>query len=189
MMPQATQYASKRLFSVDEYHRLVEVGILTPNDKVELIQGEIIKMSPIGPKHAGNIDFVVQKLILLFQEEIIVRNQNPVQLGNMSEPEPDVSILKPNENYYTSSHPKAEDVLLLIEYSDSTLQYDQNTKIPLYAVHLIPEVWIVDLKQNRVITYSSPKGEEYLNIRTYQKGETIVTGQLTRPISVNDLLI
>lgn len=189
MTQQPVQHASKRLFSVDEYHRLVEVGILTPNDKVELIQGEIIKMSPIGPKHAGNIDFVVQRLILLFQEEIIVRNQNPVQLGDMSEPEPDVSILKPRKNYYTSSHPSAEDVLLLIEYSDSTLQYDQNTKIPLYAAHMIPEVWIVDLKKNRVIVYSNSGGEEYLNIRTYQKGETIITEQLTKPVNVNDLLI
>lgn len=184
----ATVNAPKRRFSVAEYHQLADVGILKEDDQVELIQGEIIQMSPIGPKHAGNLDRLVRFLTLLLKESAIVRPQNPVRLSNISEPEPDIAILRPREDFYTSAHPGPEDVLLVIELSETTLQYDQEVKLPLYAAAGIPEYWIVDLQANRVLVYRDASGEQFLNIKTYQQGEIINSAVLPQSISVEDLL-
>ncbi len=188
MTPSVTVQAPKRHFSVDEYHRLAEAGILHENDRVELIHGEIIQMSPIGPKHAGNLDRIVRILTFLFGESAIVRSQNPVRLNGQSEPEPDISILKPRDDFYTAAHPKPEEVLLIIELSESSLEYDREVKLPEYASNGIPEYWIVDLKTDRIIIHTGPSGEEYLNIKTYQINERLESPGLPKPISVRELL-
>ncbi|MCB0581769.1 MAG: Uma2 family endonuclease [Phaeodactylibacter sp.] len=188
MAQSVTVQAPKRLFSVEEYHRLAEAGILQENDRVELIHGEIIKMSPIGPKHAGNLDRFVRIFTFLFGESAIVRSQNPVQLNDFSEPEPDISILKPRRDFYTTAHPKAEEVILIIELADSSLEYDKEVKMPEYASNNIPEYWIIDLKTDRVIVYAEPSGQEYLNIKTFQVNEQVESRTLPKPVSVRELL-
>ena len=184
----ATINLKRRRFSVDEYHQLAEVGILSEQDKVELIHGEIIEMSPIGPKHSGNLDRLSQFLTLFFRDAAIVRVQSPVQLGSDSEPEPDLSVLKARNDFYTTSHPQAADILLVVEFFDSSLNYDQNVKLPLYAIHNIPEAWIIDLQEDRVLVFQDPKGEAYLSIHTYQRGDSIASSIQNLEISVDELL-
>ncbi len=188
----ATQYATiepkRRRFSVEEYHQLAEAGILCAEDKVELINGEIIEMSPIGPKHAGNLDRLAQILTLLFQGAAIIRVQSPVQLGFDSEPEPDLSVLKPRNDFYTTAHPQPDDILLIAEFSDSSLNYDQNVKLPLYASHGISEVWIIDLQEDRILVFQNPKGRTYLSIHTYQSGDAIVSTVVASEIPASKIL-
>ncbi len=180
--------APKRRFTVEEYHHLAEAGILRENDRVELIHGEIIQISPIGPKHAGNLDRIVRALTFLFGESAIVRPQNPVQLNDYSEPEPDISILKPRKDFYTTAHPRPDEVLLIIELSESTLEYDQEVKLPAYAASGIPEYWIIDLKKDIILVHSEPSGEGYGNIRAFHINESLESLSLPKPPAVSQLL-
>jgi Uma2 family endonuclease len=136
--------------TVDEYHRMAEVGLLAPDARVQLIEGEIIDMPPPGSRHAS----VVDQLMLLFVRAVagraIVRVQGPVRLDRMSEPQPDLSLLTPRADHYRESHPTGLDTLLVVEVSDSALRYDRDVKLPLYARHGVPEVWIVDLQNGCV---------------------------------------
>ncbi len=184
-----TVQAPKRRFSVREFHQLMEAGILHEDDRVELIHGEIIQMSPIGPKHAGNIDRIVRKLTFLFEESAIIRSQNPIQLDEFSEPEPDISVVKPRHDFYTNSHPKPEEIRLIIELSESSLEYDQEIKLPLYAAAGIPEYWIIDLRTSRIIVFTEPSEAQYLNVKTFQANEKVDTPGLPKPLAVRELLI
>jgi Uma2 family endonuclease len=147
--------------TVDEYYRMAEVGLLAPDARVELIEGEIIDMAPIGTDHNG----VVNQLNYLFHKAVgdrgIVQIQSVVRLDRSSEPQPDVALLVPRTDFYRSAHPSPADVLLLIEVSDSTLRYDRDVKAPLYARHGIPEFWIVDLQNMSLRTYRSPVDGKY----------------------------
>ena len=160
-MNAASEAPRRHWLTVDEYHRMDETGILAPDARVELIDGEIIDMAPIGSRHAG----IVSRLSKLFErsvgEHVLVWAQNPVRLGDHSEPEPDIALLKPREDFYTRSHPAAGDVLLLVEVSDSTLAYDRNIKAPLYARHSIVETWLVDVDAKRLVTYSNLERGRY----------------------------
>lgn len=147
--------------TVEEYYRMAEVGLLAPEARVELIEGEIIDMAPIGTGH----DSVVMQLNRLFHraagDRCVVKIQGAIRLDAMSEPQPDVAILAPSPDFYRHAHPTPADVLLVIEVSDSTLRYDRDVKIPLYARHGIPEVWIVDLEHGELRTCRSPEGGRY----------------------------
>lgn len=188
MMRSITVNAPKRRFSVEEYHRLTQIGMLNEDDKVELIQGEIVKMSPIGPKHAAVLRRMVHLFNVFFGDKYIISPQNPVQLGNDSEPEPDIVLLKKREDFYASAHPSAKDIILLVEIADSTLQYDVEVKLPLYAEAGIAEYWIADLQNQKIIIHTDPEGVVYLNVDTYQKGEHIVSHILSNSFAVVDLL-
>jgi Uma2 family endonuclease len=135
---------SRRLFSVQEYHRMLDSEILTERDRVELIRGEIIRMSPIGRRHAA----CVNRLNDLLQKKLGIRAlvsiQNPVELDDNSEPQPDVVLLRRKNDYYESGHPQAEDILLLIEVADTTVESDREIKIPTYAGYGIVEVWLAN---------------------------------------------
>ena len=161
------------LFTVSDYHKMAEAGILSEDDRVELIEGEIVRMNPIGSRHAA----CVRKLDALFNRaanlDVIVSVQSPVLLPDLSEPEPDVALLRPREDFYSGGHPEPEDVLLLIEVSDTTLDYDRNTKLPLYARFGIPEAWIVDLVGDTIETYSRPAEGTYQEITLLKHGETL----------------
>lgn len=133
-----------------------EVGILGKGARVELIEGEIIDMAPIGSPHAGMVRWLTQWLSRQVTNLAIVSVQNPVVLGTHSEPEPDVALLRPREDFYSTSHPASEDVLLIIEISDTALHYDREVKVPLYARHGIPEVWLIDLENRAVEIYRQP---------------------------------
>jgi Uma2 family endonuclease len=158
----------RKKFTLDEYHQM---SFLKGNDRLELIDGEIIVMSPVGKFHAAR----VKKLIRLLEglgDRAILSVQDPlIVLG--SEPIPDVVILKFREDFYATEAASAEDALLVIEVSDSTLNYDRTTKVALYAKAGIPEVWVIDLNSSRVWVYGQPTEDGYLNIKAYERGEEI----------------
>ncbi len=178
---------SKWLINVDEYYKMAEVGILKPDDRLELINGEIFKMSPIGSKHAAIVDRLARILNHLLQSEVIVRVQNPLSFDINSEPEPDISILKYKADDYASGHPAAADVLAIIEVAGSSIRFDKEVKAPLYALHTIPEYWIIDLEKNTIEVRSNPKEGTYSEIQVYMPGEEV--NLMDRKLLVNDVLI
>jgi len=133
-----------------------ETGILGPSDRVELIAGELIDMSPIGVLHAALVDMLARHFGRRAGESLVVRCQNPLRLDDLSEPEPDLTILRPRADCYTTAHPEAADVLLVIEVADTSLAYDLGTKVPLYARHGIPEVWVIDAATRRTRVFRQP---------------------------------
>jgi Uma2 family endonuclease len=142
--------------TVDEYHRMGEDGILHEDSRIELIEGELIDMAPISPLHAAVVNDVAMQFIRRKNFNVIVSVQNPILLGNHSAPQPDVMILRPSADRYRSALPTPEDVLLLIEIADSSLSYDRNRKIPIYARHTIAEVWLFDLSSSTLERYRDP---------------------------------
>ena len=161
MATTANDIIQKHRLTVEEYHRMGEAGILGPQDRVELIEGEIIDISPIGSNHAGTVNYLNQVLFAALQENAIISPQNPIILNDRNEPEPDIVLLKPRKDFYRQSHPTPNDVLLIIEVADTSLRYDSEIKIPLYARYGIPEVWIVDLENNQLTKYLSPNDDHY----------------------------
>lgn len=149
---------SRHLTSVDAFHRMGETGILGPADRVELIEGEIIDTSPIGVLHAAIVDALVRFFSRSTGESVFIRWQNPLRLDDLSEPEPDIAILRPRADFYTTAHPGPADVLLVIEVADTSLAYDLGTKVPLYARHGIPEVWVIDAATRRTRVFRQPVG-------------------------------
>ena len=152
-----------RLFNVDEYYAMADAGILTEDDRVELLDGEIVAMSPIGSSHADCVDNLTRLLITQAGQRAVVRVQNPVRLGERTEPQPDLVLVKWRS--YSSAHPGPEDVLLLIEVSDTSVDMDRSVKLPMYARSGIREVWIVNLPAQIVEVYSEPAGSEYTRSR------------------------
>jgi Uma2 family endonuclease len=151
-----------RKFNVNEYNKMAETGILTPEDRVELIRGEIIAMSPIGRKHAAAVNRLTNFFPPLLGDKVIISVQNSIRLDNYSEPQPDIVLLKPRSDFYESKIPEPEDIYLLIEVSDSTIKYDQEVKLPLYAESNIDEVWIVNLSNTTLEVYRQPEQKIYL---------------------------
>jgi Uma2 family endonuclease len=160
-------------FSTHDYHRMAETGILTSEDRVELLNGEIVEMSPIGRRHAS----VVTRLTLMFADALKGRaipwGQNPIQLDDLSEPQPDVSLLRPRADIYSESLPRPDEVLLLIEVADSSGVKDREIKLPMYARAGIAEVWIVDLIDSTVTVHREPVGENYRQVRRAAGNESI----------------
>lgn len=161
----------RRLFTVKEYHKMVEAGVFSPDDQVELIQGEIIKMSPIGKRHAATVNRLVRLFTQLLGEDIILSPQNPIELNNNSEPQPDIALLLPRSDFYESKLPQPQDVLLLVEVADTTANYDREVKIPVYAQGGITEVWLVDLNQQCVEVYREPISNRYQNMQKLRRGD------------------
>jgi Uma2 family endonuclease len=147
--------------TVDDYYRMAEVGILAPDARVELIDGEIIDMAPPGSSHAGTVDYLLRVLGAAAGHKAQVRVQNPVRLSQYSEPQPDLTLLRPREDFYRTRHPRAEDVLLIVEVAASSLRFDRRKKVPLYARHAVPEVWLVDLGGERLVRYRRPERGTY----------------------------
>ena len=141
---------AKEHISVEEYYRMAETGELDPDARVELIDGQIYDMSPIGPFHGGVTDFLNQLFVLAAKDRWVTRVQNPTRLHNFSEPQPDLMLLKPSANFYRKGHPGPVDVFLLVEISDSSLDKDRNIKLPGYARAGIAEVWIVKLNEQTI---------------------------------------
>ena len=150
-----------------------QFGIFSEDERVELVCGEIIDMPPIGERHAACVDFLTQLITLRLRRSAIVRVQNPVQLDDYSEPQPDIAVLKRRDDFYRHAHPRPEDVLVVIEVSDSTLELDRKVKLPLYAGAGIPEAWLVNLPEECIEVYSDPAGGEYQTVRSYARGEVV----------------
>jgi Uma2 family endonuclease len=165
----------KHRFTVEEYHRMGQAGIFSEDDPVELIEGEIIEMTPIGSRHAA----CVARLSALFAripEGPIVWTQNPIRLGEHSEPQPDLALLKPHADFYAAAHPGPEDVLLVVEVAETSLDYDREVKLPLYARAGIPEAWLVDLPGERVEVHRKPSSQGYEEVRRARRGQRIPVG-------------
>ena len=150
--------------SVDDYFRMAEVGILAEGARVELIDGEIIEMPPIGSPHAGLVNRLNRLLVAAAGERAIVSVQNPITLGTSSAPEPDLCLLSPRDDDYTGSHPRADDVLLAVEVADSSLAYDRDVKTALYARHGIAEVWLVEVAARRVRRHRDIEADVYRDV-------------------------
>jgi Uma2 family endonuclease len=161
---------ARRCFTVAQYERMGEVGILTEADRVELIEGEIVEMSPIGKRHAACVNRLTKLLVQAVGSSGIVSVQNPVRLDDYSEPQPDVAVLKPRADFYEQALPTPADVLLIIEVCDTTLEYDRQIKLPLYARAGIPEVWLVNLTDEQIETYARPLGAAYQLAERSQRG-------------------
>jgi Uma2 family endonuclease len=157
-------WVTRRPITVAEYHRMGEVGILTEDDRVELIEGELIAISPIGSGHSGTVNALNQCLVEAIGRRGIVAPQNPVQLDDLSEPQPDFAVLRPREDYYRRATPRPDEVMLIIEVADSSLAYDRNVKRSLYARHGIAEFWIVDLSGGEMEVCRQPVGGEYASV-------------------------
>ena len=162
-----------RRFDVDDYYRMAAAGILSPEDRVELIEGEIVDMAPIGSEHAATTDILnelVTRAVATAQAQ--VRVQGPLRLDRRNEPQPDLLLLRPRADRYRATHPTAADVLLLIEVADSSLAWDCGPKLALYARHGVPEVWIGDLVGRAVEICRGPGPEGYAERRRAMEGTT-----------------
>lgn len=174
--------------SVDAYHRMGEAGILAPDLRVELIEGKLIDMAPIGSRHAGKVKRLLDVLTTQLHSKAIVAAQDPIVLGEYSEPQPDIVVLRFREDYYETAHPGPADVYLVIEVSDTTVRYDREVKIPLYARHGIPEAWLLDLEQKRLEVYHSPKEGEYQHVDFYRSGQVTLRAFPSVAIDLNAVL-
>ncbi len=154
-------WITRRKLDVTEYHRMAAVGILHEDDRVELIEGELVEMAPIGPPYASTVNTLNELLVAAVGQRGIVSVRNPVRLNDHSEPEPDFAVLRRRDHRYRARPPGPDDVLLLVEVADSSLRYDRSIKLPLYARHGIPEVWIVDVEHSLVEVYREPVGDGY----------------------------
>lgn len=179
----------KRYFNVDEYYRMAEVGLLSPEDRVELIEGEIVEMSPIGSTHGGTVKRSSTFLRRELGDAVIVSVQDPIHLNDFSEPQPDLALLKPRGDFYSNSHPGPEDVLVVIEVADTSVAYDRNVKLPLYARAGIPEAWLMVLRKEVIEVHSQPKNGKYQKVQRLKRGKTLTSPTIpTFSCKVEDLL-
>lgn len=162
---------AKRWITVDEYERMGEAGIFCSDDRLELLEGEIYEMSPIGSRHAACVDFLITSLNELSQRRFIVRGQNPIRLNDFSEPQPDIALVKWRDDFYRDAHPTPADVMLIIEVADSTVESDRSYKMPLYAKAGIAEAWIINLPDETIELYAEPENGAYSVNRNFKHGE------------------
>ena len=147
--------------SVADYHRLGEVGILEDGDRIELIEGVLVDMAPIGSEHASLVNRISHCLAGSLSSRVIISTQNPVTLDDRSEPQPDIAVLRYRDDFYATAHPTPMDVLLVVEVADTSLDYDQRLKIPLYARHGVAEVWLAAIGQRSIEVFRHPNDQGY----------------------------
>jgi Uma2 family endonuclease len=160
-MSAVVDHPQKHAVSVEEYLRMGEADVFAPGARLELIEGEIVEMAAIGSRHAGAVKLLNRQFTLLAGRNAIVSVQDPVILGDRSVPQPDLALLKPRTDNYSSAHPTAADVLLVIEVADTTLNFDIGTKVPLYARFGVREAWVVDLEERAIRVFRDPSASGY----------------------------
>lgn len=165
--------AERRIFNVDEYRRMGEAGIFSEDDRIELIEGEILRMSPIGSRHAATVKRLHTQFHDLLGKQAIVSVQDPIVLNDFSEPQPDIAIVHARDDFYAQAHPGAADVFLIVEVADTSINYDRELKLPAYARSEIPEVWIVDLPGERLDVHTDPANGVYRSMRSLGRGDTV----------------
>jgi Uma2 family endonuclease len=168
-------------FTVDHYERMGRAGILGKDDRVELIEGQIVEMPPIGSRHAGTVNYLTAALVRGLGDRAVVSPQHPVRLSDLSEPQPDVAILRPRADSYRDSHPQPKDVLLLVEVAETSVAFDRSVKLPLYARVGIAEYWLVDLERGVLEVYRSPREDRYAEV------QELVGGARIHPVAFPDL--
>lgn len=180
---------SRRRFTVEEYHQMGEAGILGPDDRTELIDGEVVLMPPIGDWHQETVDRATEFFVLRFGDVARVRIQGPARLDGYNEPQPDVMLLRRKLGFYSGGHPTPEDVLLAIEISDTTVRYDRQVKSRLYARRGIPEMWQIERRRDVIAVFRSPGADGYGSVQLLRRGGTIAPLAFPdREIAVTDLL-
>jgi Uma2 family endonuclease len=163
----------RRLFTVEEYHRMADAGIFHPGERVELIEGEIVQISPISPRHAGCVINANRLFVMRLGERAVVSPQNPVIIQPRSEPQPDLLLLRPRAVSYSREHPAPEDVLLVVEVADTTARYDSLVKSRLYARAGIPEFWLLLVTDGTVEVYRTPGADGYASLTNHGPGQTV----------------
>ena len=186
----ASDMPKKRLFTRKEYHAMGKAGIFEHKERVELLEGEIIVMSPVGNRHTFCVDSLNYEFAALnVARRAIVRVQGPTATSPTSEPEPDLMLMAYKDDRYVSGHPGPQDILLLVEVADSSLSYDTNVKLRHYAQVGVREVWIANLRNDQIVSHTEPSSEGYLVTRTYRLGDTISpTAFPDIQIAVNDII-
>ena len=159
---------ARHKLTVEEYYRMAEVGVLAHDARVELIEGEVIDMAPIGSKHYSAVARLHRMLQLAWADKAMVVAQSPLRLSKRSEPEPDIVVLKPRDDFYASALPTGPDSLLVVEVSDTTLAYDVRIKAPLYARHGVPEYWVFDLSGQRLRIFRQPQGDTWTDVTSIE---------------------
>ena len=184
-----------RRFSVEEYHRLAEAGVLAADERVELIDGIIKAMSPKGSKHAAIVSKLTNLLPQIVEGQAWIRVQDPIVLDDNTEPEPDVALVKPRDNAYATAHPRPGDVLLVIEVADTSLEDDRTVKLPRYAAAGIPEVWLIDVSHDVLAVHRRPilrpdGTAAYRSHTDYYAGDTVAVFSLPSiELPVNEIFI
>lgn len=185
MQPRVKHYP----ISVELYHIMAERGTFAPDERVELIDGEIIEMSPIGSRHARVVDFLNDFFAKRIDANFIVRIQNPIVVGDLSEPQPDIAVVARRDDFYRDGHPTGKDVALVIEVCDSTVAFDRSRKLPKYAEAGIPETWLIDLESEHVEVHFSPKETAYGIVKIFLRGENAISETLPAlNLPVSDIL-
>ncbi len=160
-------------FTVDEYYKMIELGMLKDYEKAEIIEGELISKMPVGEKHSAVVEKLSETLRDKLGKSVSLRNQQPIKFSDYNEPQPDLAILQRRDDFYFYEKPVPKDVLVLIEVSDATLKYDRDTKRALYAEAEIPEVWIVNLPNNIVEVHQKPSNGIYQLAKIFKRGESV----------------
>ena len=181
--------APRRLFTVDEFHHMARVGIFSEDDRIELLGGEIVEMTPVGRRHAGCVNYLNQIFSQVVGSAAIVSVQNPIRLDEHSEPQPDVAILRFRRDIYRDAHPGPSDVLLVVEVTETSAATDTVDKVPRYGRAAIPEVWVVDLTGRVVDVYRQPAPDGYQDHKRYSPGDRLTsTAFPTLDLPVTDVL-
>lgn len=176
-------------FSVDDLDRMVAAGVLPEDDRIELIDGELVEMAAIGSQHAGCVKTLNRLLSVAVGGRLVVSVQDPVRLSRDSQPQPDVAVLRARDDTYRGSHPTAAEVMLLIEVADASAAFDRGAKLVLYARACVPEVWVVDLVSGRLEAYSEPSAEGYRLQRVRIRGDQVDASTVPGlSLSVTDIL-
>jgi Uma2 family endonuclease len=168
----------KRRFDVDDYHRMAEAGILTEDDRVELIDGEILAITPIGPRHNAAVNRANRALVTGVGDRAIVQVQGSVRLDRFNEPQPDLVLLRPQHDFYASRLPGPADILLIIEIAESSLQYDQEVKTRIYAEAGVPEYWLVNVDQGHVSCFTDARDGAYRNVVRDERDQSLAPASL-----------
>jgi len=164
---------TKRRFTVHDYERMGRAGILTEDDRVELIDGEIIQMSPIGSRHVAVVGRFSKRFEQRFGDVALVFVQSPVRLAEHDEPEPDLALVRPRPDFYAAALPTPADIFLLVEVADTSLDFDRRQKLPLYARRGIPEVWLADVTTDTILVSRDPTPSGYRAAWTVGRGDRI----------------
>lgn len=175
--------------SVEMYHYMGEIGAIGPDERVELIDGEIFEMSPVGSLHVRCVNFLMDRLVRMLGDKFLVSVQNPIISANDTEPQPDLTILKRPSDLYRNHLPTGSDTVIVIEVADTSASFDRNRKFPKYAQAGIPEAWLVDLKRDVVELHSDPAENGYSLVKTYRRGESLVSGVIPAiELSIDEIL-
>lgn len=170
-----------RRFTAGEYHQMIEAGVFGQDERLELIDGEIVQMSPIGDRHAACVRRLIALLSRLFADLAIVDAQDPIVVDVAYAPQPDLALLRPRADYYATQTPTTADCLLIIEVADTSAEFDRQIKAPRYARGGVAELWLIDLERDVVVAYRDPAGDAYQHVQVFHRGEAITITALQGP--------